>query len=582
MLVEFEKISIKGFLSIGEAELDLSNQGMVYVTGKNNSPGNQDSNGAGKSTIFEAIMYALTGTTLRGTKDVVNIYWQGYTEVTLTLKVDGIEYVIIRTRKHPQLGNNLRIYRNGEDISGVGLKKSEEVLSNELGSLSSSLISSVIILGQGLPNKFTDLSPIARKDRLEELSQSSEFIGEFKTRLTNFKDLYTQKSNDNNMKIARTETEITMNENRISESVRKLEELKSSNDDISTLNDKLSDEEGTISSLNERMITLSNLRRSTNESYNSITSERMVKGNQVTQSTNDISKLMNEIANLSESVCPTCHQPITSSDDVERLRNEREDRILQLQESIDYLNNEIQGLEEKEKLLSGKLRRMEDSYQDIQVELNQHNKSKVDIQSRIDKISSTSDELTTDINIYSSKVADEKAELNDLSSARGVYDLKLGILDYLMKKSSKEFRSFMLIGVVDYLNTKLTYYSNRLFGTDRLSLVLDGNRISILYDNRAYENLSGGERQRADLAMQFSLRDMLINSLGFNCNLLIIDEGFDNLDSSGVNALVSVINDMTSIDSVFTISHHTLSIPFDRTIEVVKGMDKVSTVHEKI
>ena len=582
MLVEFEKISIKGFLSIGEAELDLSNQGMVYVTGKNNSPGNQDSNGAGKSTIFEAIMYALTGTTLRGTKDVVNIYWQGYTEVTLTLKVDGIEYVIIRTRKHPQLGNNLRIYRNGEDISGVGLKKSEEVLSNELGSLSSSLISSVIILGQGLPNKFTDLSPIARKDRLEELSQSSEFIGEFKTRLTNFKDLYTQKSNDNNMKIARTETEITMNENRVSESVRKLEELKSSNDDISTLNNKLSDEEGIISTLNEKMITLSTLRRNTNESYNSITSERMVKGNQVTQSTNDISKLMNEIANLSESVCPTCHQPITSSDDVERLRNEREDRILQLQESIDYLNNEIQGLEEKEKLLSGKLRRMEDSYQDIQVELNQHNKSKVDIQSRIDKISSTSDELTTDINIYSSKVADEKAELNDLSSTRGVYDLKLGILDYLTKKSSKEFRSFMLIGVVDYLNTKLTYYSNRLFGTDRLSLVLDGNRISILYDNRAYENLSGGERQRADLAMQFSLRDMLINSLGFNCNLLIIDEGFDNLDSSGVSSLVSVINDMTAIDSVFTISHHTLSIPFDRTIEVVKGMDKVSTVHEKI
>ena len=582
MLVEFEKISIKGFLSIGEAELDLSNQGMVYVTGKNNSPGNQDSNGAGKSTIFEAIMYALTGTTLRGTKDVVNIYWQGYTEVTLTLKVDGIEYVIIRTRKHPQLGNNLRIYRNGEDISGVGLKKSEEVLSNELGSLSSSLISSVIILGQGLPNKFTDLSPIARKDRLEELSQSSEFIGEFKTRLTNFKDLYTQKSNDNNMKIARTETEITMNENRVSESVRKLEELKSSNDDISTLNNKLSDEEGIISTLNEKMITLSTLRRNTNESYNSVTSERMVKGNQVTQSTNDISKLMNEIANLSESVCPTCHQPITSSDDVERLRNEREDRILQLQESIDYLNNEIQGLEEKEKLLSGKLSRMEDSYQDIQVELNQHNKSKVDIQSRIDKISSTSDELVTDINIYSSKVADEKAELNDLSSTRGVYDLKLGILDYLMKKSSKEFRSFMLIGVVDYLNTKLTYYSNRLFGTDRLSLVLDGNRISILYDNRAYENLSGGERQRADLAMQFSLRDMLINSLGFNCNLLIIDEGFDNLDSSGVSSLVSVINDMTAIDSVFTISHHTLSIPFDRTIEVVKGMDKVSTVHEKI
>ena len=582
MLVKFEKISIKGFLSIGEAEIELADQGMVYVTGKNNSPGNQDSNGAGKSTIFEAIMYALTGTTLRGTKDVVNIYWKGYTEVALSLSVDDVHYDVIRTRNHPELKNNLRIYRDGQDISGVGLKKSEDILKNELGQLSSSLVSSVIILGQGLPNKFTDLSPIARKDRLEELSQSSEFIGEFKTRLTNFKDLYTQKSNDNNMRIARTETEITMNEQRVSVSVRKLEELKSSEDDISLLNNQLSDEDKSIETLNERMITLSTLRRNTNDSYNSVTSERMIKSNQVTQSTNDISRLMNEIANLSESVCPTCHQPITSSEDVKNLRNERESRIISLQGTIDLLRTEIQGLSEKEKLFESKLRKMEDSYQNIQVELNQHNKSRLDIQGRIEKISSTSDELTTDINIYSSKIADEKAELNSLSSTRGVYDLKLGIIDYLTKKSSKEFRSFMLIGVVDYLNTKLSYYSNKLFGTDRLSLVLDGNRISILYDNRAYENLSGGERQRADLAMQFSLRDMLINSLGFNCNLLIIDEGFDNLDSSGVSSLVSVINDMTSIDSVFTISHHTLSIPFDRTIEVVKGMDKVSTVHEKI
>ena len=580
MLVKFEKVSIKGFLSIGEAELNLADQGMVYVTGKNNSPGNQDSNGAGKSTIFEAIMYALTGTTLRGTKDVINIYWKGYTEVVLDLSVDGIEYEITRTRKHPQLGNNLRILRNGEDISGVGLKKSEEVLSNELGQLTSSLISSVIILGQGLPNKFTDLSPIARKDRLEELSRSSEFIGEFKTRLTNFKDLYTQKSNDNNMKIARTE--ITMNEQRVSESVRKLEELKSSEDDISSLNNQLVIEDESIRTLNEKIVTLSTLRRNTNDSYNSVTSARMIKSNQINQSTNDISRLMNEIANLSESICPTCHQPITSANEVEILRNERENQIIQIQSIIDSLKNEIYGLTEKEKLFSDKLRRMDESYQNIQVELNQHNKAKVDIQSRVDKISNTSDELTTDINTYSSKIADEKSELNDLSSTRGVYDLKLGIIDYLTKKSSKEFRSFMLIGVIDYLNTKLRYYSDRLFGTDRLSLVLDGNRITILYDNRSYENLSGGERQRADLAMQFSLRDMLINSLGFNCNLLIIDEGFDNLDSSGVNSLVSVINDMTAIDSVFTISHHTLSIPFDRTIEVVKGMDKISTVHEKI
>ena len=582
MLVRFEKISIKGFLSIGEAELDLADQGMVFVTGRNDSPGNQDSNGAGKSTIFEAIMYALTGTTLRGTKEVVNIYWKGYTEVTLDLSVDDVHYTIMRTRKHPELGNNLKILKNGEDISGVGLKKSEEVLKNELGQLSSSLISSVIILGQGLPNKFTDLSPIARKDRLEELSQSSEFIGEFKVRLTNFKDLYVRKSSDNDMNIARAETEIDMNQSRVSEYVRKLEDLKSNSDDIESLEKQLSEEDVEITSLNERLDTLKTVRSKANDSYLKVKSEKSITENQIKSGQRDISKIMSEIANLSESICPTCHQPIRSSDEVERMKSVREEQAQLLKSAIKIWEQKVNDLSERELLLEKKIRSLEKGNRDIQDDLMFKGRERAELQTRIGNISDTSDELTAEINIYSSKINERKAELKELSDKRSIYSLKLGILDYLMKKSSKEFRSFMLIGVVDYLNSKLLRYSMRLFGTDRLSLNLDGNKISIVYDNRPYENLSGGERQRADLAMQFSLRDMLINSLGFNCNLLIIDEGFDNLDSSGVGSLVSVINDMTAIDSVFTISHHTLSIPFDKTIEVVKGMDKISTVHEQI
>lgn len=582
MLVRFEKISIKGFLSIGEAELDLADQGMVFVTGRNDSPGNQDSNGAGKSTIFEAIMYALTGTTLRGTKEVVNIYWKGYTEVTLDLSVDDVHYTIMRTRKHPELGNNLKILKNGEDISGVGLKKSEEVLKNELGQLSSSLISSVIILGQGLPNKFTDLSPIARKDRLEELSQSSEFIGEFKVRLTNFKDLYVRKSSDNDMNIARAETEIDMNQSRVSEYVRKLEDLKSNSDDIESLEKQLSEEDVEITSLNERLDTLKTVRSKANDSYLKVKSEKSITENQIKSGQRDISKIMSEIANLSESICPTCHQPIRSSDEVKRMKSDREEQAQLLKSAIKIWEQKVNDLSERELLLEKKIRSLEKGNRDIQDDLMFKGRERAELQTRIGNISDTSDELTAEINIYSSKINERKAELKELSDKRSIYSLKLGILDYLMKKSSKEFRSFMLIGVVDYLNSKLLRYSMRLFGTDRLSLNLDGNKISIVYDNRPYENLSGGERQRADLAMQFSLRDMLINSLGFNCNLLIIDEGFDNLDSSGVGSLVSVINDMTAIDSVFTISHHTLSIPFDKTIEVVKGMDKISTVHEQI
>lgn len=580
MLVDFERISIKGFLSIGEADVDLADQGMVFVTGRNESPGNQDSNGAGKSTIFEAIMYALTGSTLRGTKDVVNIYWKGYTEVTLTMSVDGVNYVIMRTRDHPEYKNNLKIWRDGEDISGVGLKKSEEILKSELGQLTSSLISSVIILGQGLPNKFTDLSPIARKDRLEELSQSSEFIGEFKTRLANFKDLYMDKSSKNNVEIARTETSITMNEGRVSESVAKLEELRANAGDIEDLKESLSKVQSELASLDGSLTMVTQMRGTTNEASSRVQSDLALYESQRRDSSSQISRIMTELANLEQAICPTCHQPIQSQGEIDSLRAEREERIAGLQGVVGESVAQIAALRGKADLLAKKLRDIDEKYQTIYQQMNVKNRERVELEGRIAQLSGTSKELRETIDVYSSKIADDRARLKEMSDTRGVYDLKLGILDYLTKKSSKEFRSFMLTGVIEYLNSKLIQYSQSLFGTTRLSLVLDGNRISIIYDNRPYENLSGGERQRADLAMQFSLRDMLMNSLGFDCNLLIIDEGFDNLDGSGVDSLISVINGMSSIDSVFTISHHTLSLPFDKTIEVVKGLDKVSTVHE--
>ena len=124
MKVEFKAIDIEGFLSIGKATVDLSNQHTVYVEGVNESPGSPESNGSGKSTIFEAIVYALTGATLRGTRDVVNRYYsEKFCSVTLDLEVDGIDYKITRTKDHPDLGNNLVIIRDGEDISGGKLRK---------------------------------------------------------------------------------------------------------------------------------------------------------------------------------------------------------------------------------------------------------------------------------------------------------------------------------------------------------------------------------------------------------------------------------------------------------------------------
>lgn len=97
MDIKFKKLHIENFMSIGEADIDLSDRAFTLIEGVNNNENdNARSNGSGKSSIFESLVWTLTGTTMRGNKDIVNFNGNGTCKVVLTLNVDGDEYVIER------------------------------------------------------------------------------------------------------------------------------------------------------------------------------------------------------------------------------------------------------------------------------------------------------------------------------------------------------------------------------------------------------------------------------------------------------------------------------------------------------
>ena len=148
MKLTFKYIKIENFFSIGQAELDLSNNGYVFVKGVNeNSLDNALSNGSGKSSIWEAIAWCLCGETIRGgCKDIVNLNTEGGALVELHLDVDNDHYQIIRTKDHKELKTSLKIYVNDVDKSGKGIRDSEKLLAEYLPDLTSSLIGSVIIV----------------------------------------------------------------------------------------------------------------------------------------------------------------------------------------------------------------------------------------------------------------------------------------------------------------------------------------------------------------------------------------------------------------------------------------------------
>lgn len=583
MKVIFKSVDIEGFLSVGHSVVDLEKQGMVYVTGENRSPGNQDSNGSGKSTIFEAIIYTLTGSTLRGTRDVVNKYYsKGYCSITLKLEVDGVEYAITRTREHPEYGNNLIVIRDGEDISGGKLRRSETILEQELGQLTSNLISGIIILGQGLPNKFTDLGPKDRKARLEELSQSSEFIDEIKVRITNFGNSYNDTLGNVKIEEARNDATVSMDKNNLKSMGEEYRELTSQTVDLTQIDEEI---KVLSSKLSEFKKAASDIDGNREKLKNTLSDYRVKISNlemDISQNDRTAKKLSDDLGKIHESKCPTCGQFIQSPDKVKEMKDSITEQVNTLNEKNAEYREQINELEKSRDMLSGKCSEFDKRFDDINSKYLMVNSKIVELKMQKSNTSDRLEKLKTNILECRDDLEKATSELNRLRNDIKELELKIGVIKYLEKIVSKDFRNYLLTGVVEYLNGKLREYSKTLFGTESLKLTMTDTQIFIQYEDRNYENLSGGERQRADLAMQFSLRDMLMNTLGFQCNLLVIDEGFDNLDTSGVDSLINVINSMGYIDSVFTISHHTLSIPFDKTLMVNKGIDRVSYVEEVI
>lgn len=189
MKLNFKKVHLHGFLSFGDAEVNLNDNGFVSVQGINErTDDNSASNGSGKSSIFESITWCLTGSTTRGTKDIVNIHTDDGCYVELWFECDGKEYHLLRSRNSAEYKTNLKIYIDGVDVSGKGIKDSQALLEQYLPDLTAQLLGSVIILGQGLPQRFSNNSPSGRKEILEKLSKSDFMIEDLKTRIADRKN----------------------------------------------------------------------------------------------------------------------------------------------------------------------------------------------------------------------------------------------------------------------------------------------------------------------------------------------------------------------------------------------------------
>ena len=184
-MLNFKRIILHNFGSYGHAEANLENKGICLVSGRNNyKKDNALSNGSGKSFLWSGICYALTGETISGLKTNlknINSTDDAVSYVTVEFISDKDTYSITR---HIAPKSDLKIIKNDIDISGKGLRESEKKLGEVLPDLTKDLIASTIIIGQGMPNKFSSFSPSGRKDLLEKLTKSDFMVEDIRQRVT--------------------------------------------------------------------------------------------------------------------------------------------------------------------------------------------------------------------------------------------------------------------------------------------------------------------------------------------------------------------------------------------------------------
>jgi DNA repair exonuclease SbcCD ATPase subunit len=131
--MKFTALSIRNFLSIGEADLSLDTLGLVMVAGENLDETSADSNGSGKSSLADAVSWCLWGTTARGVAgdDVVNTAAGKNTKVSLTVIDGGETYRVDRYRKAPKYKSGVYLYKLNDQGEWDDLTKGTNTLTQK-------------------------------------------------------------------------------------------------------------------------------------------------------------------------------------------------------------------------------------------------------------------------------------------------------------------------------------------------------------------------------------------------------------------------------------------------------------------
>ena len=592
MRLEFDYLELSCFMSYEFARLEFT-PGLFMVEGICEGGTSSSSNGAGKTTIFAALLWCFFAKTLRGLThdEVINdMLPAGKTYVKVGARVDDIPLEVTRYRKHKEGKNSFEILLDGEDLSGPDAQaKLESILGvNYLVFINS------ILFGQSV-SRFGEMTDSERKAILDNildlhiLTKAKDVTKDFKkdvdgdlTELDTERDILTErisglKENIKNYKV-QSETfhedksqEVLVAWDNIQSAEKKLEETDTKH---GTALQNKTKADTLVTGLVEAVRLLDEEQVALTLESEQVAGDFENKLGRVEGSRDELQERLDGLEDLEGvSECPTCFQTL-SGGYVEGVESH-------LQTELTTATAEVEKIQGKYDKAKGKVEKKQTAW------------SKKSKQKRQDKIAAerTQTRLVTEIKTLAGNITDEETAVSDAQAEYKLRQSKVNPYDGLIKAAEDKLstaetaledleadvqglqgqadlldwwtvgfgnsglRSFILDSIVPVLNGIADEYATLLTGGDirvefytRKELKTEGKYAENFgfdvynkYGKDSYTGSSSGERRRVDLLVLFALQGLLEAVSGFRSSLVMYDEVFDHLDPLGRELAVDLL-----------------------------------------
>ena len=544
-MIVFRKLRFKNFLSTGNyfTEIQFDKSPNTLIVG---------SNGAGKSTMLDALCFALFNKAFRNiTKpQLVNSINEKECVVEIEFDAHNKSYKIVRGIKP----NTFEIYCNGELINqDAAIRDYQEYLEKFILKLNYKSFTQIVILGSASFVPFMQLSATDRRAIIEDLLD----IGIFSTMNGLLKD-----------KVAMNKEELTNNKYDVEVSTQNyalqekhINQLKQNNEDkvkeyeaeILSNNDTLQSLHGKIGTIQEEIDILQGQVSSKPQLETKLKEISKIESKVET----NLSKFRKDIGFFEQNDhCPTCRQTITlevKEKEIESLQGkvtECEHGLSQIEAKLIEEQNKLNAMIEVQKQIQA----LNIQIATNNTTINETNKYIGKLQKQIEMLQNTKqnlDEETKKLDDVKETLLKLEAKRKELIDEKTYYDAASILLKDTGIKT-KIVRQYLPVinKLVNKYLASMDFFVNFNLDESFKETIKSRHR-----DEFSYASFSEGEKQRIDMALMLTWRAVAKLKNSANTNLLILDEVFDSsLDANGTEYLMNLLHLLEDVN-LFVISH---------------------------